>query len=246
MITAVYPCVVYSLHLQANTVARELEDIDRIFKEVQMAHTVAEHQNSLMYTTPSMDAATAHIAPGTGGVSGSGASTSTIASVPHMGLATGHSVPPPNPALMLHLIQQYPDLQAKIDTLASRIPLIDTDFTSSDFPTEVSDRLAVISRCDKYAKAITLKDEMLWIALSEKEKVEAKLQKEVQINQDYCAEINKWADVLQEHVTQLHAVKAEKERVVKENIHLKNLLRKHNIHYVDMTGAPPPPPTYVD
>lgn len=198
-----------------------------------MAHTVAEHQNSLMYTTPAMDAAAV--------------TTNTIASVPHMGMSIGSSIPPPNPALMLHLIQQYPDLQAKIDQMASRIPLIDTDFNSNDFPTEVSDRLAVISRCDKYAKAITLKDEMLWIALSEKEKVEAKLEKEVQINRDYCQEINKWADVLQEHVTQLHIVKAEKERAVAENIKLKNLLRKHNIHYVDMT--PPPPPqaaTYVD
>jgi len=202
-----------------------------------MAHTVAEHQNSLMYTTPAMDAATVMPPP----------ATSSVAPVPHIGMAAGHTVLPPNPALMLHLIQQYPDLQAKIDQLSSRIPLIDTDFTSTDFPTEVSDRLAVISRCDKYAKAITLKDEMLWIALSEKEKIEAKLQKEVEINRSYCAEINQWADVLQEHVTQLHLVKAEKEKVVNENIKLKNLLRKNNIHYVDMTPpAPPPPATYVD
>ncbi len=80
-------------------------------------------------------------------------------------LSGGGSVLPPNTALMLHLIQQYPDLQNKIDQLASRLPIIETDFNSVDFPTEVSDRLAVISRCDKYAKAVALKDEMLWIAL---------------------------------------------------------------------------------
>ena len=140
--------------MQVNTVVSELEEIDRLFREVQMAHTVAEHQNSLLYTPSPSAAESAAIGAGKpftpGGVmSGGGRS----------------SVTPPNPALMLHLIQQYPDLQSKIDQLASRLPVVDTDFNATDFPTEVWDRLAVISRCDKYAKAIALKDEMLWIAM---------------------------------------------------------------------------------
>lgn len=228
---------------ESNTVMRELEEIDRVFKEVQMAHTVAEHQNSLLYTPPATAAQTA--VPPPAGVTGGAVSTSTIAT-PHVGpIGPNGAVLPPNPALMLHLIQQYPDLQSKIDHLAQRIPLIDTDFHTNDFPTEVSDRLAVISRCDKYAKAVTLKDEMLWVALSEKEKVEAKLEKEIAMNKDYCAEIGKWAQVLQEHVTQLHLLKKEKEKLSNENLKLKSLLRKHNIHYVDMTAPPLPPDPYA-
>ena len=209
----------------------ELEEIDRIFKEVQMAHTIAEHQNSLLYTSPAIAA----MPPATNNIA-----------TPHMGLNTGsNGIAPPNPALMLHLIQQYPDLQAKIDELAQRFPNVDTDFNTNDFPTEVSDRLAVISRCDKYAKAISLKDEMLWIALSEKEKVEQQLQKEMVINKEYCEEINKWASSLQDHVNKLESTKQEKERLRKENVKLKELLRKHNIYYNDMSNAPPlpPPPT---
>ena len=192
-----------------------------------MAHTIADQQNSLMYSSPAM-AASSNVDP----------ITST-----NIGLSGG-GVAPPNPALMLHLIQQYPDLQAKIDQLASRIPIVDTEFNTNDFPTEVSDRLAVISRCDKYAKAISLKDEMLWLSLNEKEKIESKLSKEVSLNKDYSMEINKWADVLQQHVNQLTIIKQEKEKLKSENYQLKELLRKHNIHYVDMTKpmVPPIPP----
>ena len=193
-----------------------------------MSHTIAEHQNSLLYSSPAIAALTP---------------TPPVSATTHIGPNSG--ITPPNPALMLHLIQQYPDLQAKIDELAQRFPNIDTDFNANDFPTEVSDRLAVISRCDKYAKAISLKDEMLWIALSEKEKIEQQLQKEMLINKEYCEEINKWASSLQDHVNKLEVTKQEKEKLRQENIKLKDLLRKHNIHYHDNTNVPPfpPPPT---
>ena len=203
-----------------------------------MAHTVAEHQNSLLYN-PSAG-------PDPLAGAGGGGTVASAIPAPHFGgngaLAGGGGVMPPNPALMLHLIQQYPDLQSKIDLLASRVPIIDSEFNTADFPTEVADRLAVISRCDKYAKAIALKDEMLWIALNEKEKLEGRLTKEMDINKEYVVEINKWAEVLQQNVQQLQIEKSEKERLARDNMKLKEMLRKHNMHY---TGEVVPPPAPV-
>lgn len=202
-----------------------------------MAHTVAEHQNSLLYNP----AAGPDPLAGAGG----GGNVASAIPAPHFGskgsLSGGGGVMPPNPALMLHLIQQYPDLQSKIDQLASRVPIIDTEFNTADFPTEVADRLAVISRCDKYAKAIALKDEMLWIALNEKEKLEEKLSKEMDINKEYVVEINKWAEVLQQNVQQLQIEKSEKERLARDNMKLKEMLRKHNMHFTGEVVPPPPP-----
>ena len=170
----------------------ELDEINRIFREVQLAHNISEATQNIF-------------AP----------------------------VTEPNPALMLHLIQQYPDLQLKIDELAARIPVIDTEFSSSDFPTEISDRLAVIARCDKCAKAISVKDDMLWLALNEKEKVEEKLLHENKLNQDYYVEINKWAEIAQTQIGQNRQLKSEKDLLLQENHKLRALLRKNNVHVMD-------------
>lgn len=183
----------------------ELEEIERIFKEVQMAHTMAEPPGAAL----------------------SAASTLYPTYVPKTAPVTA------NPSLMLHLIQQYPDLQMTIDKLSQRIPSIDPDYVSAsgaDFPTEVADRLAVVARCDKYAKAIAVKDEMLWQAMQAMHKVEDALAKEKELNEQYCQEMQEWSALLQSHAVSIQQLTVDKERLIRENQTLRELLRKHNVH----------------
>jgi hypothetical protein len=49
---------------------------------------------------------------------------------------------------MVEIIQQYGELSATVDRLATKQITVQSDFPTDDFPKETAERLEVISRCD--------------------------------------------------------------------------------------------------
>ena len=142
------------------------------------------------------------------------------------------SVRAPRAASMVELIQQFGDLSSTIERLSSKSLSVQTDFPTDDFPKETAERLEVISRCDKYMHAVTVKDHMLWTVLKEKERQEELLQEERRLSHDYAQEVAKWAEISQSLTHQVMQLKQEKDKIERKNFDLINILRENNVFYV--------------
>jgi hypothetical protein len=139
----------------------------------------------------------------------------------------------PKAVKMVELIQEYSDLAANIESLSIKPISVRVDFSSSDFPRETASRLEVIAKCDKYSQALAVKDQMLWTALKERDSLKKSLLEEQQLGQEYVTEVSKWADVAQSLSTQLTEMKQLHAAALEKNSSLANVLREHNIYYVD-------------
>ena len=140
----------------------------------------------------------------------------------------------PKAANMVELIQQYPELTSTIDRLSTKSLTVQTEFPTDDFPKETSERLEILSRCDKYIHAMTVKDHMLWTVLKEKERQDELLLEERRLSQEYAQEVAKWAEVSQSLSKQVLQLKRDNEMTERRNIELMNVLRQNNIFYVTM------------
>lgn len=137
----------------------------------------------------------------------------------------------PRAASMVELIQQFNDLSSHIERLSLKPITIQVDFPTDDFPKETSERLEIISRCDKYMHALNVKDHMLYVALQEKEKAEDLLSEERRLSHEYAQEIANWAEMSQALGQQIASLKYDKEIMERKNKQLINILREHNIYH---------------
>lgn len=104
------------------------------------------------------------------------------------------------------------------------------DFPTDDFPKETADRLAMLSRCDKYSHALSVKDHMLWLALQDKEKCEELLDQERQLSSEYANEVVNWADLSQNLKEEVYETQVENDRLRSENDRLLSILRDNDIY----------------
>lgn len=134
---------------------------------------------------------------------------------------------------MVELIQQFADLSANIEKLSIKPMTIQIDFPIDDFPKETSDRLEIISRCDRYTHAINVKDHMLWTAIQEKKAIEEKLEEERVLSHEYAKEVAKWAEVTNTMSMELNNLKMDNELLNDQNRQMMDIMRKHNLYFVN-------------
>lgn len=139
---------------------------------------------------------------------------------------------PPRASSMVELIHQYADLCSHIERLSTKPLTVQVEFPTNDFPKEISERLEVIARCDRYTHALNVKDHILWNALQEKERAEELLVTERKLSHEYAQEVAHWAEMAQEFNNKLQVVNDEKHLLERRNQELINVLRDHNILYV--------------
>lgn len=136
----------------------------------------------------------------------------------------------PRADLMVELIQQYSDLVHAIEAAATKHISVQVDFPTDDFPKETAERLEVISRCDKYSHALSVKDHMLWLALQDKERCEELLEQEKKLSSEYANEVVNWADLSQNLKEKLYDSEMENSRLQTENQRLMELLRQNGVY----------------
>jgi hypothetical protein len=152
------------------------------------------------------------------------------------GLQSADGFTLPKATRMVELIQEYSDLTSTIEFLSTKPVAVRVDFPTDDFPRETAERLEVISRCDQYAQALAVKDQMLWTALQEKTQLESSLEDETQLCHEYALEVSKWAEIAQGLNAQLAHMKQQVGLVAEKNNRLTGILREHDIYYHDDAG----------
>lgn len=133
---------------------------------------------------------------------------------------------------MVELIHQFADIISNIERLANKQITIQVDFPHDDFPRETSERLEVISRCDKYLHALNVKDHMLWSSLKDKDSIQELLTEERRLNHEYAEEVAHWAEMSQTLSNQILELKQDKQIMERRNRELINILQKNNIYYM--------------
>jgi GTP-sensing pleiotropic transcriptional regulator CodY len=149
------------------------------------------------------------------------------------GLIPVEDVNGPMASHMIELIQQFGDLNTTIDRLATKPLTVQTDFPCDDFPKETAERLEILSKCDQYMHAVSVKDHMLWTVIKEKERQEELLQGERKLSHEYALEVTEWAEMSQNLTHSLNLLKLENEKLERKNKDLINVLRDNNLFYVD-------------
>ena len=139
----------------------------------------------------------------------------------------------PRATKMVELIQEYADLTASIEGLSSKLLAVKVDFSADDFPRETADRLDVIARCDKYVQALAVKDHMLWEVMQERDELRKSLHEEEELGKEYAEEVAKWAAITQGLSSQLYTLQDQHAAILEKNKAMVNLLREHNIYFVD-------------
>jgi hypothetical protein len=182
---------------------KELETIDRVVQRVEAANNVNPF--------------------GGAALSGLSIVASSPSGAPVNGIS-GHAV-----GNMVELIQQFNELSANIDKLSSKQISIQLDFQTDDFPKETAERLEVISKCDKYLHALSVKDQMLWVALQDKKKVDENLEQERKLSQEYAEEVAQWAELSQNMASQINSLKEDNSNLQREVQELHAIIRNHNI-----------------
>lgn len=169
------------------------------------------------------------------------------------GVMTIDPIPAPKASIMIDYIQQYSDLVSQIEKVSSKKISVMVDFPTNDFPRETSERLEVISKCDRYLHACNVKDHMLWEALQENQRLkdelneklndtEAKDEKINSLNYELKIrneKLNEKESLLQqerllnheyiEEINRWAEISQNWERRAREMIEIMN---KNNIHYV--------------
>lgn len=147
-----------------------------------------------------------------------------------LGHAPVESVRAPQAALMVEVIQQFSDISSQVEKLSTKAVEVTVDFPSDDFPKETAERLEIISRCDRYAHALSVKDHMLWSTLKEKENLQEKLTEEQALSGEYAKEMAQWAELSQDLSQQVAGMKKAKADSDMQIAALTQILRDHNIH----------------
>lgn len=137
----------------------------------------------------------------------------------------------PKATSMVEVIHEFGDLSSIIENIAMKPITVQVDFPTDDFPKETSERLEVISRCDRYVHALNVKDHMLYTALQERDKFEKALSDERRLSQEYAQEVANWADMTQTLTHQLAASKQDNDALQRKLYELTDLLRRHNIYH---------------
>lgn len=161
----------------------------------------------------------------------SGSSINVLLTSAHPTTAPVEAIRIPRAMSMVELIHQYSDLHANIERVANKAVTVQVDYPTDDFPRETSERLEVLSKCDRYAHALSVKDHMLWTAMQELEKAEDLLAQERKLSQDYAQEIAKWAEMSQSLTQQTLTLKQDVSSLERRNKDLMEKLREHNIYY---------------
>lgn len=185
-------------------IEEELQIIERVVKRVEQANL---DESSINHTT------------------------NVLLTSAHPSSIPVESLRPPRALYMVELIHQYSDLCARISSLSDKPVTVQVDFPTDDFPKETAERLEVISRCDKYMHALTVKDHMLWQALKDKEQAEELLSEERKLSYEYAQEVGNWAEVSQKLTKELLAQRDENERLARDNRDLMDIMREHNLYY---------------
>jgi hypothetical protein len=157
--------------------------------------------------------------------------TGVLLTSAHPGSVPVESFRPPRATGMVEVIHEFGDLFANINRLSIKPITIQVDFPTDDFPRETSERLEVLARCDKYLHALSVKDHMLWVALTDKEKAQEALAEERRLCHEYAQEVASWAELSQDLSQQILVLKQEKEKLMRRNGDLVRTLREQNIYY---------------
>jgi cell division protein FtsB len=191
---------------QVIQVEEELSAIERVAKKVEQA-------NDSYGSMPSTGITVTSAAPGT-----------SNHDYGHRNLLTVSNV-------MVELIQQFPEISATIEKLANRSLTVQVEFPSEDFPKETTERLEIISRCDRYSHAMAVKDHMLWTTMKEKQRVEDQLSEEKSLSQEYAREVASWAEMSQSLANELKHLQDKNDKITLRNRKLLQILRDHRIFY---------------
>lgn len=151
------------------------------------------------------------------------------------GVVPVESIRAPRAVGMVELIHEFGDLHSSINRLSLKPITVQVDFPTDDFPRETAERLEVVSRCDKYLHALSVKDHLLWLALQDKDKAEETLSEERRLCQEYGLEIANWAEMTQKLSQQVLALKHENEKLQLRNRDIARIMRDHNIYYEEKT-----------
>jgi hypothetical protein len=211
-------------------IEEELASIERIWKRVERASMSDEiYQNALPSSSSSASSLSSSYL---GGGIQIRSSTTGI----HLTSANPTSAPVPairlpKAMLMVEVIQEFGELTSAINHAANKTINLQVDFPTDDFPRETAERLEVIAKCDQYAHAMNVKDHLLWLALQDKDKLQADLQTEKQLSNDFLEELKKWTEMAQTYQYQLSVTLNEKADLERKNYELHQLLRSHNIIY---------------
>ena len=133
---------------------------------------------------------------------------------------------------MVELIQQFNDLVSQIDRLSIKPLNIQINYPTDDFPKETSERLEVLSRCDRYLHALNIKDQMLWTTIQEKLKLEEQLEEERELSNEYASEVTNWAQITNNLTQETQQLRDEKDILERRNYELIEILRRNNLYYV--------------
>ena len=190
-------------------IEEELDAIERVVRRVEIAN---EDSSSVLGGTPG--------------------STGVLLTSAIPGKSAIDSVRVPRAASMVELIQQFADLSAQIDKQSTKSLSVQIDFPTDDFPRETADRLEIMSRCDRYVHALSVKDHMLWTAVQEKKKTNELLDEERHLSHEYAKEVASWAEVTQQLSIDMKGLKEQNETLERRNRELIEILRRHNLHYV--------------
>jgi hypothetical protein len=151
--------------------------------------------------------------------------------------AVPSSVPPiqaihlPQVMTMVEIIQEYPDLVASVNQLATKNIHVQDHFPVDDFPKETAERLEIISRCDRYTHALAVKDQLLWTAIQEKDKMSEALSEERNLTQGYAEEAKRWIEIAHHSKNECQRLAMENQRLERQMMELQQVLRSHNIYY---------------
>lgn len=191
---------------------KELQAIDRLVQRIEAANNINPFSGSTNFS----------------GLNIVGSSPSSMP----ISTASGQAI-----SSMVEIIQQYSELSGAVDRLASKEVSVQVDFRTDDFPKETSERLEIISKCDKYLHAIAVKDQMLWVAMQDKKKAEDSLEQERRLSQEYAQEIAQWADMAQQLAGQIKHQKQENQELERRVEELTSILREHRI-FDDIVRTP--------
>ena len=129
---------------------------------------------------------------------------------------------------MVGFIQLYPELSSAIERVSNRYVNGSVSEVGDDLPREMAERNEVVRKCDKYEQALSVKDQMIWNMLKDKEKWEEKLQEERDMNKEYAQEMSEWlalTNSMSEEINRLREDSSgERERMEAENNRLRREL----------------------
>jgi hypothetical protein len=210
-------------------IEEELASIERVIRRVGRAELSDEiYQNAL----PSSSSSSSYLDNGNGiGIQLRSSTTGVHFKSVNPATAPVPGIKLPKAVLMVEIIQEFGELSSTINSTAERTVNLQVDFPTNDFPREISERLELIAKVDKFAHAMNVKDHLLWLALQDKDKLQSALHDEKQLSQGFLDELGEWTKIADQYKYQLHVALNEKAELERRNYELQQILKSHNIIY---------------